>query len=190
MSAFLACVIALTAFLAGLLVVMSEQIRVAFRRRVSTAENERASCGTESAGPQFTVRQATSLPQNAVNGRVSSAAAQARVRVYRQVLDRLGDDLDQDIAEWEAVLQEFPQDLFSGDVSTSEVPDLELNDIERQQSAAPIDDQMTEPLRSRRVDSEEHAMIVRLSNTGFAPEEIALWLNLPVERVHEVLSRP
>jgi hypothetical protein len=32
-------------------------------------------------------------------------------------------------------------------------------------------------------------MIQRLLKTGFAPEEIALWLNLPLERVQEFLLR-
>ena len=166
MSTFLACLIAAIAFLAGLLVAMCEQIRVALRFRDATARAEQASCDVELAGPHFAVRQAASLPQNAVKRRVSATAPEARAAMYRQVLDCLGDDLDQDIAEWEAVLEEFPQVLFSGDVPTSE-----------------------EPQRSRRVDWEEQSMIVRLSKTGFAPEEIALWLNLPVERVQEILNR-
>ncbi len=189
MSLFLACLIAAIAFLASLLVAMSEQIRVALSHRNATAGDEQTSCDVALAGPHFAVSQSTCLPQNAVKGRVSAAMTEARAAVYRQVLDQLGDDLDQDIAEWEAVLQEFPQVLFPDDLSIAEDRLGRQNDIARP-PVAPLDDHISPPLRSRKVDLEDRSMIVRLSKTGFAAEEIALLLNLPLERVHEVLSRP
>ena len=41
----------------------------------------------------------------------------------------------------------------------------------------------------RLIEREGEPLAVVVSPEDFAPEEIALWLNLPVERVHELLFR-
>lgn len=182
MSLFIAGAIAGTSMVAGLLVAMSEQLRVQSRRR---REAERS----HAAGP--------ALPQAATKsvGDASDSApvsAESRAAVYREILDALGDDLDDDIAEWEAVLEEFPQVIGAEHLCQPDDQAAERAFESPQETASKLSvpqRKFTAPPRTRRVSADEHDMILRLLRTGFACEEIALWLNFPLERVQELLPR-
>ncbi len=184
MSLFIAGAIAGASLIAGLLIAMSEQLRIKLRRRRETKRDEQISgnpvCQRE---PQ----RATAAPAVTRNSPESRAAA------YREILDALEEDLDDDIAEWEAVLHEFPQvigveDLLADDERAHE-PMVETAHETSAADLLPADETMTPLHRTRRIGDEEKGMIQRLLRTGFAPEEIALWLNLPLERVQEFLLR-
>lgn len=183
MSLFIAGAIAGASLIAGLLVAMSEQIRVELhRRREATRDEQRPANVVSLSGPL----RSNATPTVTVSP-VSRAAA------YREILDALGDDLDDDIAEWEAVLQDFPQVIGVEELRTADDRPYEpMVDTSHETMAAdslPPRETITPLHRTRRVSEDERGMIQRLMRTCFAPEEIALWLNLPLERVQEILLR-
>lgn len=184
MSLFIAGAIAGASLIAGLLIAMSEQIRAELRRRREVALEElRPVDSVELGGPPRSnaVSAATTVPQ------------ESRAAAYREILDALGDDLDDDIAEWEALLQDFPQVIGAEELRAAEdqshEPMVETAHETTAGDLLPESETITPPHRTRRVSEEERGMIQRLMRTGFAPEEIALWLNLPLERVQEFLLR-
>ena len=187
MSLFIAGAIAGAGLVASLLVAMSEQIRAELRRRCDVrCDEQRSDEAARLAGPHRlpTASAATSSP-NAQQRAANPVSAESRGAAYREILDALGDDLDEDIAEWEAVLQDFPQVIGAAELrATDERPFEPVLE-----TAIPDDESITPPSRTRRISAEESGMIQRLLRTGFAPEEIALWLNLPLERVQELLLR-
>ena len=185
MSLFIAGAIAGAGLIVGLLVAMSEQIRTKLRRRDEFARKrqqlEDGSRRHRLDPPEPTVKV---MPLRQV--RVSDAASVSpisRAAAYQEILDALGDDLDQDIAEWESVLQDFPQVIGVEEIHTATVQS------HKPTRSSPENDEDNAPHRTRRLVPEERGMIARLLNTGFAPEEIALWMNLPLERVQEFLPR-
>lgn len=183
MSLFIAGAMAGASLLAGFLIGLSEKLRSSVRRqRLGTAtelhERQR----------QDGVPAAASLPDT----RRGEDTAETRAAAYREILDALGDDLDQDTAEWEALLQDFPQVSTEQHRETDErlaQPIVETTSETARPAASPKSEPVFSQSRTRRILAEERGMIHRLSRSGFAPEEIALWLNLPVERVHELLFR-
>lgn len=181
MSLFIAGAIAGTGLLAGLLVAVSEQLRAKLRRR-RQAEQMHA---TQPALPKAT-RPVSGASDSA------SATAESRAAAYQEILDALGDELDDDIAEWEAVLDDFPQVIGAEELRQPEDRASELA-LEASREKAPKVSKpqvrFTVPHRTRRVSDDERDMILRLMRTGFACEEIALWLNLPLERVQELMPR-
>lgn len=187
MSLFIAGTIAGASVLVGLLIGLSEALRVSMRRRRSVFAT-RLSDRNRQDGVS-----ATTPPPNAKRQAASPVSAETRAAVYREILDALGDDLDQDIAEWEAVLQEFPQVIGAAELCETDERFAEPVVETASEAAAPTASPKAEPIspqnRTRRISAEEQGMIRRLIRSGFAPEEIALWLNLPVERVHELLFR-
>ena len=107
MSLFIAGTIAGASLVAGLLIAMSEQIRAgSYRRRVAASEQQHATQMVRIAGPHC--KTETTKSASATREAVG-ASAELRAAAYREILDALDDDLDQDIAEWEAILQDFPQ---------------------------------------------------------------------------------
>lgn len=179
MSLFIAGVIAATGLVAGLLVAVSEQLRAKLRRR-RVAEQLSA---TQSARPNAAEKSASDCV---------SASAESRAAAYREILDALGDDLDDDIAEWEAVLDDLPQVIGAEELRQTEDRASELALEASQETASKLSsprEQVIPPLRTRRISDDERDMILRLMRTGFACEEIALWLNLPLERVQELMMR-
>lgn len=191
MSLFIVGTITGAALVAGLFVVLSEQMRAALRqRRAAIPVHSHAAHDVRVSGPHR-----NSEAVKPTNGALDAAAVstKSRAAAYYEILDALGDDLDQDIAEWEAVLEDFPQVIGAEELRdegrTSREPVAETSQQTESAAPPPSEDQFTVPLRTRRIEAEELGMILRLFNTGFACEEIALWLNLPVERVHEVLPR-
>ena len=187
MSLFIAGAIAGAGLVASLLVAMSEQIRAELRRRCDVrCDEQRSDESARLAGPHRlpTASVATSSPK-AQQRAANPVSAETRAAAYREILDALGDDLDQDIAEWEAVLQDFPQVIGAAELrATDERPSEPVLE-----TAIPDAESITPLSRTRRISAEESGMIQRLLRTGFAPEEIALWLNLPLERVQELLLR-
>lgn len=179
MSPFVLCGIVVLACVASLCVALSEQLRAESRRRRADKVERLGSVEAHSIDASLTGLHwpvdSSQQPAPAVRS-AASVTAETRAATYRNILDLLGDDLDQDIDEWETVLQDFPQVRFP-------------NESPRRESHEPAADKFTQPNRTRRVSAEEREMIVRLSNTEFADEEIALWLNLPLERVQELLNR-
>ncbi len=171
MSLFIAGTIACISLIAGLLLALSEQVRVQLRRRKFARV----------AQPQAPVKPAV------------ASTAETRAAAYHEILDALGDDLDDDIAEWEAVLEDFPQVIGAEELRTSDdrasEPMVETAHETTAAAALPARESITPLHRTRRVSADERDMIQRLMRTGFAPEEIALWLNLPLERVQEFLLR-
>lgn len=184
MSLFIVAAITGASLIAGLLVAMSEQIRAELRRRREAAREERH--------PVDVVRRDMPPRSNAIPV-ATTASPESRAVAYREILDALGDDLDEDIAEWEAVLQDFPQVIGAEEVLASEdqahEPMVETAHETRAADLLPASETITPLHRTRRVSADERGMIQRLMRTGFAPEEIALWLNLPLERVQEFLLR-
>ena len=191
MSLFIVGTITGAALLAGLFVVLSEQIRAALRQR-PVALPERLHADHAGPGSGLHRKRDVAHPTNATLG-ATEVSAESRAAAYYEILDALGDDLDQDIAKWEAVLEDFPQVIGAeeprDESRTSHKPVAETSQQTESAAKLPTEDQFTAPLRTRRIEAEELGMILRLFNTGFACEEIALWLNLPLERVHEVLPR-
>ena len=184
MSLFVAGAIAGAGLVAGLLVVLSEQIRSELRgHRWIAREEQRPINAVRRDGPQLsnTVPTAT------------NDSPESRAATYREILDVLGDDLDNDIAEWEAVLQEFPQVIGAEELrAADDRPHEPMRETAHETTAAePLraDEPFSQLHRTRRISADEHDMIQRLLRTGFAPEEIALLLNLPLERVQEFLLR-
>lgn len=176
MSLFIVGAIAGTGLLAGLLVAVSEHLRVQLRRR-RDAERSHAAVSTL---PQAAAKSMGDASDSA------PATVESRAAAYREILDALGDDLDDDIAEWEAVLEDFPQVIGAEELAG------ELSLEASQETASKLSTprrKFTAPLRTRRISEDERDMILRLMRTGFACEEIALWLNLPLERVQELLPR-
>ena len=191
MSLFIVAAITSAALLAGLFVVLSEQIRATLRqRRAAAPERLHAARDERVPGPH---RKTESAKSANISRDAAESSTNARAAAYYEILDALGDDLDQDIAEWEAVLEDFPQVIgaeeLRDETRTSREPVAETSQQTESATVRPSEDQLTTPLRTRRIEAEERGMIIRLSNTGFAPEEIALWLNLPLERVQELLIR-
>lgn len=184
MSLFIVAAIACASLIAGLLVAMSEQIRAELRRRREAAREERH--------PVDAVRRDMPPRSNAIPV-ATAASPESRAAAYREILDALGDDLDEDIAEWEAVLQDFPQVIGAEEVLASEDQSHEsMVETAHEMRAADLlsaSETITPLHRTRRVSADERGMIQRLMRTGFAPEEIALWLNLPLERVQEFVLR-
>lgn len=184
MSIFIAGAIAGASLIAGLLVALSEQIRAESRRRREAVRDEQ--CPGNVVSPTGTPRS------NAVPA-AATVSPESRAAAYQEILDALGDDLDEDIAEWEAVLQDFPQGIGAEDLRAAEDRSHEpLVETAHETTAAellPNHEAITPPNRTRRISADERDMIQRLLRTGFAPEEIALWLNLPLERVQEFLLR-
>lgn len=189
MSLFVVGMMAAMGVVAGLIATLSEQIRVEVKRRRSEASEQLQQHQPDDLTQQFA---SIAPPKKSDTDRTNAVTLshEDRAVAYRSILDSFGDDLDRDIAEWEAVLEEFPQVLLASDShSAEERPDLQVTEetcMDRLTDA----EKTVAPKRSRRIDPEEQGQIVRLSNTGFAPEEIALWLNLPLERVQELVSRP
>ena len=184
MSVFMAGTVAGASILVGLLVVMAEQLRVALSRR---REVERDVPCVANVIRSNEARRGNAVPSTA------TALPNSRAVAYREILEALGDDLDDDIAEWEAVLQDFPQvigaeELLAADERSHE-PMVETAYETTAAESLPKHETITPPHRTRRVSPDERGMIQRLMRTGFAPEEIALWLNLPLERVQEFLPR-
>lgn len=183
MSVFMAGTVAGASILVGLLVVMAEQLRVALSRRREVERD--VPCVANVIKPNG-VRRGNAVPSAA------TASSDSRAVAYREILDALGDDLDDDIAEWEAVLQDFPQVIGAEELlATDERSHEPMVETAHEAAAAALPEHETiTPLhRTRRVSADERGMIQRLMRTGFAPEEIALWLNLPLERVQEFLPR-
>ena len=183
MSLFIAGAIAGASLIAGLLVALSEQLRAKLRRRRKD-ELSRPAAGL--AGPHR-------VPANAAAKKIAAVSPESRAASYREILDALGDDLDDDIAEWESVLQDFPQVIGAEELRAADDRPYEpmVETAQGTTAAAPLpaSESMTPPHRTRRISADEHDMIQRLLRTEFAPEEIALWLNLPLERVQEFLRR-
>lgn len=189
MSLFVVGVIAALGIVAGLIATLSEQIRVEVKRRQCEERDELLLDQTDLQAPRPT--DLPSAKKTRTNHRSTvTPSHEDRAVAYRNLLDSIGDDLDRDIAEWEAVLEEFPHVLLADDqISAQEKPASRVAEetcLDRFADA----EKAASPKRSRRIDPEERGQIVRLLNTGFAPEEIALWLNLPLERVQELLERP
>ena len=187
MSLFIAGVIAGASLIAGLLVALSEQIRAGLRRRRDAAGEAQPS------NPADRLTRPHRIPPNAAAKKNATGSPESRAAAYREILDALGDDLDDDIAEWEAVLQDFPQVIGAEELrATDDRPYESMVDTAREPTAEtslPACESMTPPHRTRRISADECDMIQRLLRTEFAPEEIALWLNLPLERVQEFLRR-
>ncbi len=191
MSLFIVGAITGAALLAGLFVVLSEQMRAAIRQRqAALPERRHAPHEAQVSGPH---RMRENSQRSSASLDTTEVSAESRAAAYYEILDALGDDLDQDIAEWEAVLEDFPQVIGAEELReegrTSGKPVAETSQQTESATAPPTEDQLNTPLRTRRIQAEERGMILRLFNTGFACEEIALWLNLPLERVQEVLPR-
>ncbi len=186
MSLVVVGMIAVVGVVAGLTVTLAEQIRVEVQRRRSVVCEERI----QHSAVKLTQRVAPPTKSDVSAASFVTPSHEERATAYRNILDTLSDDLERDIAEWEAVLEEFPQVLLAED--NSAIEDRPFARITEETCLDRLSEaEKTVPLkRSRRVDPEERGQIVRLSNTGFAPEEIALWLNLPLERVQELLNRP
>ena len=187
MSLFIAGAIAGASLIAGLLVALSEQIRAELRRRRGATDDVKPSKPAERlAGPHR-------VPTNAAAKKNAAVSPDSRAAAYREILDALGDDLDDDIAEWEAVLQDFPQVIGAEELRAADDLPYEPTVESAQETMAatplPMCESMTPPHRTRRISADERDMIQRLLRTEFAPEEIALWMNLPLERVQEFLSR-
>lgn len=185
MSLFIAGAIAGVGLIVGLLVAMSEQIRAKLRWRDEFArERQQLEDGSRQIRLDPAESTAKVMPQRQVRVRDAATVSPiSRAAAYREILDALGDDLDQDIAEWEAVLQDFPQVIGAEEILPAADQSLKPTKF------APEHEEDNAPHRTRRLTAEERGMIARLLNTGFAPEEIALWLNLPLERVQEFLPR-
>lgn len=188
MSLFMVGVMAALGVVAGLIATLSEQIRVEVKRRQSEASEQPHLHRPDDLTQPFV---SVAPPRKSDTNRTQAATPtlEDRAVAYRSILDSFGDDLDRDIAEWEAVLEEFPQVLLADDSLVAEeqpasrvTEETCLDRLTDAEKSVPLK-------RSRRVDPEERGQIVRLSNTGFAPEEIALWLNLPLERVQELVNR-
>lgn len=183
MSLFIAGAIAGASLIAGLLVAMSEQIRAELRRRREAVRDEQH--------PADVVGLSGSPRSNTAPA--STVSPESRAAAYREILDALGDDLDDDIAEWEAVLQDLPQVIGAEELRAtddqSHEPMVETAHETMAADSLPASETITPLHRTRRVSEDERGMIQRLMRTGFAPEEIALWLNLPLERVQEFLLR-
>ncbi len=184
MSLFIAGAIAGASLIAGLLVAMSEQIRVALCRRRDVARDEQFSANV--IGP-------SGVPLSNAVPEATTVSPESRAAAYREILDALGDELDDDIAEWEAVLRDFPQVIGVEDVlaedARSHKPMVEMAHESTAADSLPAHESITPPHRTRCISADERDMIQRLLRTEFAPEEIALWLNLPLERVQEFLLR-
>ncbi len=184
MSLLIAGAIASASLIAGLLVSMSEQIRVKLRRRREAARDEQHPANVVGLSES---RRSSPVPPATTPSPDSHAAA------YREILNALRDDLEEDIAEWEVMLQDFPQvigveELRAADDQMHE-PMVETAHETTAADSLPARETITPLHRTRRVSADERGMIQRLLRTGFAPEEIALWLNLPLERVQEFLLR-
>lgn len=179
---FITGVIAGASVLAGVLIVLSEPIRAALRRRCQSAEPN---------------HQAVQPAQVSASPRVTRATRTVtddeRAAVYREILEALGDDLEEDLAEWKAVLEEFPPFIGAEELPGADDRPREATVKSADVAAAELPCSQSEPIvplqRTRRLSADERGMIQRLLKTGFAPEEIALWLNLPLERVQEFLLR-
>jgi hypothetical protein len=180
MSIFIAGAIAGASLIAGLLVALSEQIRPRIGRRgvVHLTPPRRPA---ERVAGTHRGTASVAAQQNVAAASISRAAA------YREILDALGDDLDEDIAEWEAVLQDFPQVIGADELLAAEVPMIDTAQETTAEVPQPDCKPIRPPQRTRRISADEQDMIQRLLRTEFAPEEIALWLNLPLERVQEFL---
>lgn len=180
MSLFIVSVVSVASLFAGLFVAVSERIRAQLRRREATRPEEQLAIQVEKP---MAPRQSSPAP-------AATERERSRAAAYREILDALGDDLDEDIAEWEAVLQDFPQVIGAEQLLDPQHPTCEpVVKTSEFAEAAPRtapQKQSNTPNRTRRIDKEERDMICRLLKTGFAPEEIALWLNLPLERVQEL----
>ncbi len=172
--------------LAGWLVVLSEQVRAGLLLR-----RERTRVTAQSpilAGPHWNATPVAT----AQSATLSSIAPAQKAAAYQNVLDSFGHDLEQDIAQWESVLCDFPQVLFpdAADLPPPvEQPDSAGKPTRRKRRSKKGREKVVTPERSRIVLPEERDMIGRLAKTGFTPEEIAMWLNLPLERVQELLCR-
>ncbi|MBC7818527.1 MAG: hypothetical protein IAG10_16695 [Planctomycetaceae bacterium] len=187
MSLFIAGTIAGASLIAGLLVALSEQIRAELcRRREAVGEAQPSSPADRLAGPHR-------LPAKAAAKKNATVSPESRATAYREILDALGDDLDEDIAEWEAVLQDLPQVIGAEELrAANDRPYEPMVETAQEATAAtplPAGESMTPLHRTRHISADERDMIERLLRTEFAPEEIALWLNLPLERVQEFLRR-
>lgn len=181
MSVFIAGVLAGASVLAAILVAISEQIRGGLCRR----------CESARPGPPSEISR---VPATSRVGQANqSVTDKERAAAYHEILNALGDDVDQENAEWEAVLQELPQVLGGEDVGIPEndprEPVVKTADSTAVELPLPASETITPLPRTRRISPDERDMIQRLLRTGFAPEEIALWLNLPLERVQEFLLR-
>ena len=187
MSLFIAGAIAGASLLAALLVGLSEKLRSLARQRRSVLATPLSGRNRRDSA------SATTPPPHAKRPAASPVSAESRAAVYQEILDALGDDLDQDIAEWEAVLHEFPQVIGSAELLDTDDRFAEPVVGIASEAASTAESPMLEPIssqhRTRRICAEEQGMIHRLLRSGFAPEEIALWLNLPLERVQELLFR-
>ena len=117
----------------------------------------------------------------------SPATSHQRVFVDRQLLEILEDDLQQDIAEWEAVLNDFPQVIgasaFIDRADFSVSPDNDVPSAAPRRDLQPLGSDPESELHS----SEEQGMIMRLARSGFSPSEIAVWMQLPMEFISRVL---
>lgn len=187
MSLFIAGAIAATSLIAGLLVALSEQMRVKLcRRRDAGVEAQLSSPAEHLGGPHR-------IPANTAAKKNATITAESRAAAYREILDALGDDLEEDIAEWEAVLQDFPQVIGAEELRAADdrpyEPMVETAQETTTSTPLPAGESMTQSHRTRRISADECDMIQRLLRTEFAPEEIALLLNLPLERVQEFLLR-
>lgn len=174
--------IAGASLIAGLLVVLSEQLRVTLSRRGKVERD--VPCAANANSPSGARRGNAAPP---------ATSPESRAAAYREILDALGDDLDDDIAEWEAVLQDFPQVIGAEELRAADdrpyEPMVETAHETTASASLPACESITPPHRTRRISADERDMIQRLLRTEFAPEEIALWLNLPLERVQEFLLR-
>ena len=186
MSLVVVGLIVVVGIVAGLTVTLAEQIRVEVKRRRADLCKEQVQHSVEN----LTQRVAQPTKSDVSAASFVTPSHEERATAYRNILGTLSDDLERDIAEWEAVLEEFPQVLLAEDnLAIEDQPFSRITEETCQDRLSEAE--KTVPLkRSRRVDPEERGQIVRLLNTGFAPEEIALWLNLPLERVQELLNRP
>lgn len=183
MSPFAVCSLAVLGVGAGLCVALLERFRSVFRYR--HAVPRKTSQGEASAlqEPSCTNRRQPSTNSRSVNESSNSAKAVA----YQNLLDDVAAELDRDIAEWEALLEDFPRVPEPGGRRDEQT--VLRAEVTSRKAAEPSEREFHFQKRTRPISPSEHSMIVRLSNTGFAPEEIALWLNLPLERIYETLNR-
>lgn len=183
MSLFIAGAIVSASLIVGLLVALSGQIRSACCRRRDIDRDEKRSAN---------ISRPSEVLLSDSNPEAITVLPNSRAAAYREILDALGDELDDDIADWEAVLDDFPQVIgperfCQAEDRASELA-LEASREKPTENSSPRV-HFTVPQRTRRVSDDEREMILRLMCTGFACEEIALWLNLPLERVQELLPR-
>lgn len=186
MSLFVGLMFVVCGLLSAISIALLERLRVEMRRQIAPLGSRDESRSAISSPPTLPAPQVLKLDRSPAMCRQSESPSATEIQVanYRQMLDDVADDLDRDIAEWEAVLDDFPRTF--GHINSLADDDVDPFRLEPGLSSIPFGDANL-PARTRHVESEERGQIVRLTKSGFAPEEIALLLNLPLERVQEIV---